>query len=283
MIGGIFHHGSGLGDQLMRYITVRTLAVEKGWNFGMCNEAAFKGSVFMQIDTGIPIGSPEAMMYSDKSLKGFKKWEEKDIRDENGLDIRSYDPEINFVEDNTIIDGSFEDARYFEHNLKNIDTWLKVEPLEMQENTCVISHRGGEYKIFPELYLPDGYWHHAVLRMLKINSEMEFIVQSDDTEEAKRIFPDFKVIDNQQIAHSKHTAMGLNWRHIRYAPYLIVGNSAFSILPSLLGPAKVILAPRYHAGHNVGVWKRPACYYKRYQYISPTDYHNEIYTTSKRL
>ena len=264
MISGSFHEGSGLGDQLFRYITVRTLAEEKGFIWNMMNKSAFKGDFFIDFWKDLNI--------QESYIDNPAFWYEKDVRDAQGNDIRSYDPEINFVQNNTIIDGSFEDSKYWGHNLDNISKWLAVEPLNVPDDLCVISHRGGEYKIVPELYLPDGYWHYAVKKMREINPNMKFQVQTDDPAEAKRIFPDLEVVDNQQISHSKHSAMGYNWRAIRYAHYLIVGNSAFSIIPSFLSPAKVILAPRYHARHNTGIWARPACYYKRYVYISPTDY-----------
>lgn len=261
MIAGIFHEGSGLGDQLFRYITVRTLAEEKGWRFTIINPENFKGDAFLALDMGKRDHAGTASHFY-----------EKEVRDVDGTDIRSYDPEINFIENNTAVDGSFEDSKYWEHNLAHINKWLAVEPLKVPDDLCIISHRGGEYKLYPELYLPDAYWHYSISKMLEINPKMKFQIQTDDSPEARRIFPSFEVIDNQEISHSRHSNMSYNWRAIRYANYLIVGNSAFSIIPSLLSPAKVILAPRYHAGHNVGIWKRPACYYERYQYISPSDY-----------
>src|SRR5438105_3580127 len=104
MIAGIFHAGSGLGDQLHRYITVRTLAESKGYEWGM--DGVFKGKFFLhQPQTSVLMGK-------------WKTWLEKEVKDENGVDIRSYDPEINFIEDNTIIDGTFEDDKYWGHNLK---------------------------------------------------------------------------------------------------------------------------------------------------------------------
>lgn len=53
MIAGIFHQGSGLGDQLHRYVTVRTLAEEKGYDWGIINPQEFKGRSFMDIDYGL--------------------------------------------------------------------------------------------------------------------------------------------------------------------------------------------------------------------------------------
>lgn len=256
MIQGIFHAGSGLGDQLHRYITVRTIAEDKGYQWGMLGD--FKGAEFMTIDMGKPPIQGEFLMFH-----------EKDVRDAHGNDIRSYDPEINFVEDNTVIDGSFEDEKYWGHNIDNIRNWLKVEPLEMSDDLCVIGFRGGEYASNPELFLSREYWDKAIAIMKSWHSNIRFEVHTDDPETARACFPMFPIVDNQQLSHSQHSNMGLNWRSIRYAKHLIVANSAFFIVPMLIGDAVDIIAPRYWSRHNTKVWARPACYYRdrRISYI----------------
>lgn len=257
MIAGILHKGSGLGDQLHRYITVRCLAEKKHLRWGMIGAENFKGLFFKDLDLGFEV-------------EGItKQWNEKDVRDANGVDIRSYDPEINFVEDGTVIDGSFEDEKYWGDRIDDIREWLEVEPLFMPENLCVVGFRGGEYVIQPDLFLTKDYYDEAVFRMRKINPDMQFQVHTDDPVLARQLFPDFEVVDNKQISHSQHENMGYNWRAARYAKYLIIPNSAFFILPALLGDAKQVIAPRYWARHNTGVWARPACYYKdsRFLYI----------------
>ncbi len=245
MIAGIFHQGSGIGDQLMRYITTRTLALDKGLDFGMVNPENFKGKDFMQLDMG-------------KEIVGnvHNIWNEKDVR-ENGIDIRSYDPEINFVGDNTVIDGCFEDEKYWGHRLPEIREWLKVEPLDMPDDLCVINGRGGEYKVSPDLLLTKDYYERAIEKMKQINPNMKFVIHSDDKELFTNWFPEYEVIQN----------IGLNWRSIRFAKYLIISNSAFAIIPSLLSEAKLVLAPRWWARHNIKIWARPSCYYKRFTYI----------------
>ena len=256
MIIGKFYNGSGLGNMLHRYVATRVLALDKGFDYGMVyiddgagKEQGFKGKFFTE--------QPKLVDYPIK----YKEWNEKKVV-ENGVDIRSFDPEINFVEDNTIIDGEFQSEHYFSHRLNEVDEWLKVEPIDIPDDTCVISHRGGEFTLFPELYLPQGYWDFAISKMKEINPKMKFQVQTDDILTAQKTFPEFEVIHN----------IGYNWRAIRYAHYLIVGNSSFSILPSLLGNAKKILAPKYHARHNIGVWSMPSNFYKRYTYIDRKDY-----------
>ena len=134
MIAGIFHDGSGLGNQLFRYITIRTLAEDKGYEWEMLNPLHFKGGGFMPIDVGEK-AKPSVM---------DKEWHEKKVV-ENGIDIRSFDPEINFVQDNTVIDGEFQDDKYWRHKLPDIDKWLAVEPLMVPDDVCVIGFRGGEY------------------------------------------------------------------------------------------------------------------------------------------
>lgn len=268
MIAGIFHKGSGLGDQLMRYITVRTIAEEKGFEWGMVHPQNFKGSSFMDVEIHPSILS-----------SNHHRFDEKDIRDSNAVDIRSYDPEINFIEDNTIIDGGFEDSKYWGHNLHNIDKWLKVEPIEVPDDVCVIGFRGGEYATVADLFLPSEYWKEGIERMKQINLDMVFEVHTDDYNLAKALFPEYKVIQN----------IGINWRSMRYAKHAIIANSAFYIMPRLLRhlPFKtagygdlieaagkmlsskqtLTIAPRYWARRNTKTWARPACWYKQFSYV----------------
>ncbi len=270
MIAGIFHEGSGLGDQLFRYITVRTLAENKVWDWCMVGKphvaGTFKGDFFVDFK------DRSRDFYEDFNKK--VKWNEKDVR-EGKEDVRSYDPEINFVQDNTTIDGSFEDSKYWHHNLKNIDQWLKVTPVNVPDNRCIIGFRGGEYATIPELFLPKSYYTKAIKKMLEIDPNMEFEVHTDDPVLAMTYFPDYPIIDNRRLSHSKHENMGYNWRSTRYAKYAIIPNSAFFILPRILkhfnDPKAVTLAPRYWAGHNQRIWKRPATYYSEFSYIHAED------------
>lgn len=257
MLSGIFYAGSGLGDQLFRYITVRTLAEEKGYEWAM--DGVFKGDFFLKKL------EPTVVMMND-----YRTFLEKSVV-ENGVDIRSYDPEINFVEDNTFIDGSFEDSKYWGHNLENINKWLAVEPLNVPDDLCVIGFRGGEYYSDPNLGLPPIYFGEAMQQMPP--SVTKYEIHTDDPSLAKETFKgsSFFVVENQPISHSKHSNMGFNWRSARYAKYAIIPNSAFFILPRLLkhleDPTAVTIAPRYWARRNTKTWARPACYYKPFKYV----------------
>lgn len=262
MIIGIFHPGSGLGDQLFRYITVRTLALDKGLDFGMIAPENFKGKSFMNLDMGKEVN---ISYYTDVNKGKINIGDNTPLWEEG---TTYYNPEINFVEDGTIIDGNLQDERYWGHRLDEIREWLKVEPVETENDLCVINFRGGEFTVFPELFLPKEYWDKAIAEMRKINPKMRFEVHTDDPKTAKLFFPDFNIWDNKMITADKvYSHMAFNWRNIRYAKYVILTNSAFGILPALLGNAEKVIAPRYHARRNLKQWSLPSNYYKKFQYI----------------
>ena len=245
MIAGTFHNGSGLGNQLHRYVSTRVVATDLGVRFGMDDLDNFKGKDFMNLDMGI---APQWLQHT---------FTEQRIDNEHGVDIRPYDERIKEIKDHTRMDGEFQDERYFNHRLDEVREWLKVEPLEMPDELCIINFRGGEYVGVPDLFLPKSYWETAILWMKEINPLMKFEVHTDDPATAREFFPSFPIVSNVE----------LNWRSIRYAKYLILSNSSFAILPALIGDAKLILAPKFWAGRNVGYWKLPQNEYKRFQYI----------------
>lgn len=246
MISGIFETGAGTGNQLHEYVMTRVLAFDKGVDFGMIYPENFKGKDFMTLDMGKPV----------KDLE--HEYNEKKVENEYGVDIRGYDWEgIQNIKDNTLVNGYFQGEKYFEHHLERIKEWLKVEPLFIPDDVCVISFRGGEYVGVPDLFLPKSYWDTAIEMIREKYLRIHFEVHTDDPDTAKKFFPDFPCIQNIE----------LNWRSIRYAKHLIVSNSSFSILPSLLGDAKEIIAPKYHAGHNKGYQQLEQNVYDRYTYV----------------
>lgn len=258
MIAGIFHKGSGLGNQLHRYIATRVLALDKGYEFGMVAPELFKGKDFMNLDMGrdtkigykIEDGSGKTIIETAYIGSTWTEWN-KNV----------YDPDINFVEDNTIIDGNFEDPRYFEHQISEVREWLATDAMPIGDNLCVIGFRGGEFYTVPELGLPKEYYDRAIAEMLKINPDMLFEVHTDDPELAKQFFPEYACIRD----------IGINWRSMRWAKYAIIANSSFYILPRLLRHSEywepVTIAPRYWNRYNVKEWQYPQNYYKQFTYI----------------
>lgn len=248
MIYGLIHPGSGLGNQLHRYVATRVLATKKGLDFSMIGKENFKGKDFMSIDFGKDNKIEfDVEMPAGKIVANHKLWEEK---------TNYYNPEFNFVEDNTIIDGEFQDERYFGTKLRNIKGWLKVEPITLRNNICVIGFRGGEFYVFPELGLPKEYFEKGIELMKKIRPDMEFEVHTDDEVLARKFFPEYRIIHN----------ISINWRSMRYAKYAIIANSSFYILPRLINGG-ITIAPRYWARRNTKEWSMPQNYYKSFKHI----------------
>lgn len=248
MIFGYFHEGSGLGNQLHRYVFVRTKAKELGVPFGMIGN--FKGEGIIDIDKGEPI---------PKDLSDFKTFNEEKIV-MNGIDIRGYDPKTEQIKDNTIVDGEFQDEKYF--NIDDVRGWLKVinpKPYAMHftnhNEVCLLNVRGGEYKGVTELFLPKEYWYQAMENMRKIKPNMKFAIVTDDIELCQEWFPNF------YIKHDDD-----DWSNLQEAKYLILSNSSFAIFPALTGKAEYIIAPLHWARHNIEVWATNQNRYKKFHY-----------------
>jgi len=249
MIYGLIHPGSGLGNQLHRYVATRVLALEKGYDYSFIGQCYFKGKEFLNLfdfdEERIPISMEEGGRIANRS----------DIPSWNEWDKHTYDPNFNFVQDNTIIDGNFEDSRYFERWLPEIKEWLQTEPLDVPDDTCVIGFRGGEYYTVPELGLPKEYYDRAI-EIMKQEGITKFEVHTDDTMLAHEFFPDFPIIHD----------ISKNWRATRYAKHAIIANSSFYVLPRLMNGGLTI-APRYWNRYNTKKWDYPQNYYKSFRYI----------------
>lgn len=262
MIYGFTHPGSGLGNQLHRYVATRVLALDKGYDFTMIGAPAyFKGKDFMKLDFGeTPIPHPMISIENGGKImmrEGVPLWEEK---------TPYYNPEFSFIEDNTIIDGEFQDERYFAHHLDKLLGWLNIREDLMSgfyDDICIIGFRGGEFYTVPELGLPKSYYDEGIAKMREINPDMVFKVVTDDPPLAKQFFPNFQVGNE----------IGDDWTSILFGRYAIVANSSFYILPRLLAHhhkfrgEPLTIAPRYWDRYNIKKWERPYNYYKAFQYI----------------
>jgi len=281
MIVGKFFNGSGLGNMLHQYVATRVKATDLGVPFGMVyiddgagKEPGFKGQSFMNIDWGNSANTPLVVGTHEEVNAflgvGMNVWHEKKVR-ENGVDISPYDPEFNFIQDNTIIEGEFQDSRYWEHREKEVDEWLKVEPLDMPDNLCVIGFRGGEFALYPDLFLTHDYWGKAVQLMINNHGIKRFEVHSDDIELARQFFTGGGYTNVSGSEFKFIHDIGINWRSMRFAKYAIIANSSFFILPRWLRQGKndgaVTMSPRFWGRRNIKVWSLPQNFYRRFLYI----------------
>lgn len=235
-----FYNGQGLGNQLANYVAVRCLALDKGYTFGVQYPEQFKGKYFMTLDMGEEVKGGYSFTEGQKPQQlpdTIEHWYKEETND--------YDPAFKDIQDNTLVHGNLQGVNYFKHRKDEVREWLKVEPLEIPDDLCVVNFRGGEYKWVKDFFLPQEYWNRAIAEMQKENPNVRFEVHTDDADEARKFFPTFPIVQN----------ISVNWRSIRYAKYLILSNSSFAILPAYLNEdVKKVIAPWGFGRHNTGEW-----------------------------
>lgn len=272
------YNGQGLGNQLWSYVVTRTLAHDKGFDFGIMNPHKFKGKDFLDLDFGFevvggfgPEGGPP------KSLpEGIEHYYvEKDIwYNKFKCDIRDFDQNLLNISDKTKIEGYFQSEKFIIHRKDEIKNWLRVKPEFdcydfSDDNICILNIRGGEYKGTSELILPKQYWVNAIKNMLQINENLEFIIITDDLKYAKNLLPQYR---------SFHFNIGLDYSIVKNAKYLILANSSFSFFPAWTSETvKYVIAPKYWARHNIsdGFW---ACAFNMYQNWMWQDRSGQLFT-----
>lgn len=244
MLSTPFYNGQGLGNQLHNYVTVKCLALDKGYDFGVMFPERFKGT-FMDLDMGVKVLDADIPVEGrePRSLPEPLQAYYREAMIGNG----EYDPQIFELKDNTLVHGNLQGEDYFKHRRKEIAGWLKLKgPIQYQDmDKCIINFRGGEYRYVPEFFLPQSYWDNAIAEMRKVNPQMKFEVHTDDAETARKFFPEFKVIQDIEK----------NWKAVRYASYIILSNSSFGFLPAWLNDlAQKVIAPKFWGRHNKGYW-----------------------------
>lgn len=263
------YNGQGLGNQLACYVTTRVLALDKGFKFGIMNPHKFKCLDFMNLHFGESVeggSGPEGGPPTELPKGITKYYQEKYIIHPNGSNITTDDPNLEFVEDNTKLDGLFQSENRIWHRRNEIRDWLKVNEdkdcFEFSDDSiCIINFRGGEYKYVPEFFLHPLYWKNAISKMKTLNANFRFIVITDDVATAKQFFPEFEVY---------HFSIGKDYSIIKNAKYLILSNSSFPYFATLTSETiKYIIAPKYWGRHNIsdGYWSLGYNIFRNHNYL----------------
>ena len=264
--------GQGLGNQLFCYVTVRSLAYAKGFDFSILNREIFannihsnKGMYFMDIDCGLDVPK-EAFenVYHEREDRIFLGNSMHDI--EHGCYVSGADKVFLDLDKTTLLYGNMQAWEYFGQYRDEIKKWLAVKPEYdcqeyARENLCIINVRGGEYSGNSELFLRRKYWLDAMEKMRKLRSDMEFMIVTDDVDAARRVLPEVE-------AH--HFDLAKDYTIIKNASYLILSNSTFAFFPAFTSETvKYIIAPKYWARHNVsdGYWASEQNIYDGFAYM----------------
>lgn len=278
MIVTELYNGQGLGNQLWSYVVTRTLALDKGFDFGIMSPEKFKGKEFLDIDFGRKVeggSGPEGGPPITLPQGIFNYYVEKDTwHEEYQCDIRDYDPNLLDIADNTKIEGYFQSENFILHRKTEIREWLRVKDDHdcydfSHDNMCILNIRGGEYKGNHDLILSKKYWTDAIKNMLRINNNLEFVIITDDVKYARAMFPQYQ---------SFHFEIGKDYSIVKNAKYLILANSSFSFFPTWTSKTvKYVIAPKYWARHNIsdGFW---ACAFNLYKDWMWQDRNGGLYT-----
>ena len=272
MLGVEFLDGQGLGNQLFCLASVKSLALNQGYQFGTVNRNIFaknihnkKGMFFMDVDLGENI--TDFTVFERYYEKEKRIWIKNSVHDmTHGCYIAGEDSELFHVQDNTIIYGNLQAERYFAEYRESLSDWFRVkkeyESYEYtQDDLCIMNMRGGEYVGAKELYLEKGYWIHAMEYMKKINSNMRFMIVTEDVKSSKKMFPDIPVF---------HFDICGDYVTVKNARYLIASNSSFACFPVFTSETcKKVIAPKYWARHNVstGYWASEQNIYSGWLYM----------------
>lgn len=250
------YKGQGLGNQLANIVTIKCLALDKGFDFGVQFPENFKGKDFMNLDMGLPVLNGITTVEGDTPERlpdGFTSYYKEEM-----IGQGDYDPNIALIGDNTLIHGNLQGIEYFKHRKDEVREWLKVEPAYIPESVCIINFRGGEYKYVKDFFLPKSYWDKGIEMMRQISPDMVFVVHTDDPEEARKFFPEFNIVSD----------IAINWRALRYCHYALLSNSSFAILPVYLNEnVKKVIAPKGMGRHNTGEWLLSQNYIPEWDWI----------------
>jgi hypothetical protein len=234
------------GNQLWQYAVCRTVAEKRGYSFHINRE--FQN--YFNCDLG------ESIEIIDKYFPSQNNYDH----------IQKYDERIFDIEDGTKLDGFHQSEKYILDNRDNILNWFNPPDhiklrAELDQNTCVINFRGGDYKTINHVFLNKKFYYDSIQKMLQINNNMKFIVVTDDPPIAYDFFPEYKIY---------HFNIMEDFLIVNKALYLIIANSTFSWWAAWLNQnAKLIIAPKYWMRYNIskGWWSPSDSLTTRFNYI----------------
>ena len=256
----------GLGNQLWSYAVCRTIATDRGLEFGIQSPHRFKGRRIMELDFGAPVRGRSSRSFSDSLPKGIEHYYREKVRTIafSGDLIPYFDSELARIADNTKIDGYFQSERYIRHRKSEISAWFTVHrEATVDENLCVVSVRGGDYLTIERLALGQKYYRDAIAAMIQMRSDARFLVITDDPSHAHRLLPDIETarasgpMFQARRLNRDRSFLGEHFALLQQAPMLIIANSSYAWWGAWTNPGNpLVIAPKYWVRHNTsdGYW-----------------------------
>ena len=261
------YEGQGLGNQLWVYAASRSIAEQLNVPFILLGAERFKGKDFLHINSEVGISAAEAVDVAKSSR--WSSFHEAFFYDRE-LDYMSsgFDSRVLALSGMSKLDGLYQSEKYFFGDLERPKMYFDLDDVwksknRVEDDTCIINLRGGEYKRHKNLILPESYWNKAIENMKRMSDVRKFLVVTDDVRYARAMFPKFDVLEG-----------GIEdcYASIYNAKYLILSNSSFAYFPVKTGGnSRLVIAPKYWARYATpcGRWASIANLYESWLWQSP--------------
>lgn len=206
-----------LGNQFFEYATCRTIAEGKGYNFYIDFHKLYQELKRFNISFGKKQGKLSHTLHSDYCLQYL--YENKTLPKEY-LEIK----------DETKLVGYFQNPIFFNFNKSNIKKWFSVDRLinfvlfkelyNKYKDYCVVHIRGNDFKNIQHYELPAEYYIKSMSDMLLYQSNIKFVIITDDPQYSHDMFCDIDILSNQDHL--------IDFKMLQEAKYIICSNSTFS-------------------------------------------------------
>ena len=174
---------------MWQYAVCRTIAEKLGYEWGInpvTSHDYFNGQsqmTFMNVDFGKPV---EGIIHEYQ-----EPW--KEISHVDRVNITMLNPSLYEIQDNTIlvgdktvnpgaVGGIYQSEDYLIDRKTDVKSWFEIKDdhaakydqilvdhnITLDENTCVINFRGGEYRSIPNVLLRREYWKDSINHMLRL-------------------------------------------------------------------------------------------------------------------
>ena len=234
-----------LGNQMFAYASVKSIALDKGYDFKILGEY---NNQFLKNDTDKKYGNTLTSIFADIAKETVQEVPDcYSVYKENiTIDSRSDVEEGALkVNDNTLMLGHYISPKYFTHRLKDVQDWFKM-PSDIDEKTnrtikmlkdkypdakfCSVHFRNAlDYRVKGYM-LSSDYWQNAAKKVLdnNISQKIIFLVFYDRYSKLVSSF------ESKYDCETLHASLLEDFSLISKCDYHIVCNSSFSIMAALM-------------------------------------------------
>ena len=273
------------GNHMWNYVLCRLVAEKLGYEWGVnpIPTHDYYGGMNQMYFLDVDYGKKVTVIGTNE--RGLNKYDgipneyydvmKSHTYNNNTCSINMQDLGVFDIQDNTMIHLISQSEDYLIDRKDEIFDWFKIKSeykeiyetklknfnITLDDDTCVINFRGGEYRSVPDLILRKEYWRDSINHMISINPNMKFIIITDDPMCAKSYIGDYPCY---------HDEIGFDFYVVNQSKHVILSNSSFGWWAAWLNKnSKLTIAPKYWARHNTsnGFWSVGDSYTRSFTYL----------------